>query len=611
MTDQDQTQAHEAPEAATTSPVGPVMTPPRTGRGRLRWIVALVVTALVVASAAGATLLFTASTGQSEVLAWAPADTVSYLELRLDLPGSQRAEVTKLLAAFPGFADQAAFPAKMGEALDRLVKAASNGKHDYQAGIAPWFGGQLAVAAGPMPTPAAGASPTALAGSIRALVLAQVTDAAKATAWINAGLGEIGTTTVTTTTETYGGVQITRVHEAGSGASATTVPDMGYAIVGHVLAAGDLTSLKAAIDTKGTTGLASTAAFKAASSAVAGDRVAFYWTDLKASFTQGLASITAMSNDPALDAVIASLADLVPAWSAGTVRAVDGNLVLDGVQPHSTASSATNRASDLAALAPASTIALIDTHDVGKALAAFHARLAAQPKLADALKQVDSALSILGGFDATTGWLGDTGIVITRSGDSVSGGLIVKPADAASAKRLFTSLRGMIEIGASGAGVAFRDETYGDATITTVDLSGLGPLLSAAAGGAGLPAPTDPGSAVPSSLKLVYSVTDQVVVLGADPTFVKAVLDARTGDSLAKNARFSALVGKAAAQNARLAWLDVAAIRDLVEKALPADARTKYEADVKPYLLPLDAIVSTSSIGNDFDRSTMILSITH
>jgi hypothetical protein len=194
--------------------------------------------------------------------------------------------------------------------------------------------------------------------------------------------------------------------------------------------------------------------------------------------------------------------------------------------------------------------------------------------------------------------------------------VIVVPSDAAGAKRLFTQVRSLIEMGTAASGPAISDETYGDATITTVDLSALAPLLSAATGsGAAGASGAMPGlsslGSIPANLKLVYAVTDKVVAIGVDPAFVKSVLDARTGDSLAKDARFAALVSRAGTANAGVTWLDITAIRGLAEGALPAAERTKYETDVKPYLAPLDALVSVGTAGTDLDRSTIILSVNH
>lgn len=626
MTDQDPTQPFATPGAPEPSPVVPGATPafaapqatdpivpaptvpveaapfgPRRPRSRLRWLVALVVVLLVAGTAAGATLLLTAAPGDAKVLAWVPSDTVSYAELRLDLPGNQQTELAKLLSAFPGFADQSTLGTKIGEAMDELVGMASKDKHDYQKEIAPWFSGQVAVAQGPSPS-----LNQMQSGSVsqRMLLLALVTDPAKAHAWVDGLLTEVG---AATTSDTYNGTSITIVR-SGSGSDvdgmmSSMIPEMGYAQLGDVLAVGDVTSLKAAIDTKGTDGFAKDPQLRKAMSLASGDRLAFFYTDMEASFAPTLSMIGEADSDGTASAAMSLLTGLVPPWTAGVVRASGGNLVMDGFQPHvASFGVASNTTSQVAALAPADTVVLLDSHQLGAQLKKVRDLVAAQPKLAAPLKQVDDTLAILGGFDAITGWIGDTGVAITRNGDAVDGGLIIKPTDAASAGRLLTSIRGLVSLGAGQGSVTFTDEAYGDATITTVDLGSLGSMLGSQSG---------LGPQLSAATKLAYAVTDQVVVAGVNPDFVKAVLDARTGDSLAKQPRFASLLEKAGASNGGLVWVDVAAVRDLVEPLVPAADHDRYEKDIKPYLAPLDALVSSTVVDGDLDRSTVILSLSH
>ena len=135
--------AHVAPEATTqaTATVPVTADARRPGRSRVRWLAAGALTLLVAATAAAATLLLTGSAGDPSVLAYTPAGTVAYSELRLDLPGDQQAELAEVMQAFPGFEDQAAFPTKLNEALDQLVNRATDGGQSWTQDIEPWFGG--------------------------------------------------------------------------------------------------------------------------------------------------------------------------------------------------------------------------------------------------------------------------------------------------------------------------------------------------------------------------------------------------------------------------------------------------------------------------------------
>ncbi len=624
-------------------PVAPIGGHPRR-RNPLRYVVAALIVVLVVAGGIGATMLLTGSSGGASALAgYAPTDSILYVEGRLDLPGSQRAEFAKALSALPGFADQAALNAKLGEVLDRVIKAATNNKHDYQTEIAPWFGGQIAVAEGPQaafgtfggmtpsgsPAPSATISPTAalppctggdastpsplpsdaLGGGmvpssmgIRALLLMNVTDAAKAEAWVNTILGDAGAKTADRTCD---GVVVHVAQPSGS-----LAPEVGWAtLAGKVLVAGDLDSIRLAIATKGTAGLSTDAKFQKAVSSLPGDHLGMLYEPLQAMVKAQLDSLTRIagaSSGQAADAVAAYgvLADLVPEWIAGDLKASNGNFVLDTVQPKADYQTGTNRASDLAGLAPANTIALMDTHDVGKLLGSLKDKFAANPTLAASVKQLDDALNLAGGFSGTVGWIGDAGFAVTRDGATVSGGVLIRPDDAGAATRLVTQLRALADLGGASSGLAFKDEDYKGVKISSLDLSAMAPLLESSVGSSGM--------TIPPNLQFVYAVTDKVVVLTLDPSFAKAVVDAsQGGDSLAKNARFSALLDQAGTKNAGLVWLDLTATRELVEGILPASERTKYDADIRPYLLPFDAVVTVNVVDGDLMRGTMTLSINH
>ena len=613
MTDQDPTQRYEAPPVdQTTAPVPPEASPPPAqepvvpaatapvastvaagpGRNRLRWLIAGVVTLLVVGAAAGATLLLTRDAGDPDVLAWTPKDSLVYTEARLDLPGGQQAELAKVMSAFPGFDDQAAFPTKLSEALDQLVKRSSDDKMGYQADIEPWFGGQVSMSIGPLPE-------TADAKQARALLLASVTDAAKAKAWADKLLTESGATTAT---ETYDGITITTVTPpAGSETPAGMTG--AYALFGQVIGVGDAASIKAAIDTKGTGGLATSDQFRTASASVTGDRLGFLYLDAArlAAGAQGLSGDAAQPM-PELPAVFD---DLSASWVVMAVRAEDGAFVVDTRQPHvDKLGPAKATESRVAALVPSSTVFLATGHDIGAGLERLRALAAEDPELADGVKQVDDTLALVGGLNAIVGWMGDAGLAITRDGDDVAGGLVITPTDKDAADKLLTQLRGFLAFAGGGSGITVTDEDYGGTTITSVTIDNVGDLLGAATGGS-LDGPDD----VPDTIVIAFAVSDEVVTLGYTAEFVKAVLDTRGGESLATTDRFKAMLDRVDTVHGSLSWIDVAAIRDLVEGMVPDDERGEYDADVKPYLAAFDAVIATSVPGDDLDKGTVVVRV--
>ena len=605
MTDQDPTQpfappipdnlsaAAPTPPPAPTPVFEPVPTAPveqaatsRPGRSRVKWLIAALVTLLVVGTAAGATLMLTASAGNADVLAWTPADSIVYAEARLDLPGDQRAELAKTMKAFPGFDDQAAFPVKLNEALDMLVGRASGGKMSYQADIAPWFGGQVGVSVGPIPA-------TADATAARGLVLVGVKDAAKAGAWASKVLTDAG---ATTTTEQYNGVTINKITPP-AGKTAMAGAQVAWATFGPVMALGDTTSVKAAIDTKGTAGLPTVTQFQTAEASVPSERIAFAYVDtaavLKGATSMAGAAAAALPSMPAL------LGNLQAPWAAVAISAKDGSLVVDASTPHQTALGAAKTfESKLPSVLPPTTVALVEGHDVGQTLQAAKALLAKEPSLADGVKQVDDTLALLGGFGAIVDWMGEVGIAVTVDGDKVAGGIVATPLDPAAPARLFSQLRGFLQLAGGSSGITVTEESYAGETIVVIDLGDIGSLAGAATGGA---------VTVPGNVQIAYAVTNDVVVLGYGTDFVKGVLDARTGDSLAKTDRFKAALNQADKENAALLWLDVAGVRSFAESQIPAADKATYQADAKPYLDAFDSVIGTYAPGETLDGSTLVI----
>ena len=92
----------------------------------------------------------------------------------------------------------------------------------------------------------------------------------------------------------------------------------------------------------------------------------------------------------------------------------------------------------------------------------------------DAVKQLDDAFSILGGFDAVTGWAGETGVAITEGRGHLTGGIVAVPTDKAAADRLFNTLKGFIQLAGGQAGLSVTEEDYNGTHDHVVDLSASG-----------------------------------------------------------------------------------------------------------------------------------------
>jgi hypothetical protein len=302
---------------------------------------------------------------------------------------------------------------------------------------------------------------------------------------------------------------------------------------------------------------------------------------------------------------------LLPDWAAVRLR-IDGDAVaMDTVTTHvaSAPGPDANRANGAAQFAPPSTVLMAAGNDYGATLLESIALYRSDPTLAEAFDGIDQAAGILGGLDSALGWMGDSALVVARTGDGIEGGIVIIPADAAAGRQLLSTLRSFVQLGGSQAGITVRDEDHAGTTITIIDLGTASDLAGLAGGLGGMPIPTDPGSLPDGRVELSYAATDGVVVIGSTPDFVRHALDAGSGSSLGDDARYQALVGRAGAEHTGVTFVDISAIRTLVESMLgdasPAE-RAEYEESVKPFLTPFDALIATSTLGGDLDQNHIL-----
>lgn len=561
---------------------------------RKRWLIAAGVVGVLVVLSALAVSLFTGRAANATVLGYVPADSIMYGEIRMDLPGDQRAAVGSFLSKFPGFADQSTIETKIDEVLDRLIGGATDGEQAFSSDIKPWFGGEVAFSVGSLPDPAAvSTDPSAMDGG-HALALVSVKDAVAAKAWFDSIIAEHG---LTTSTESYGSATI--VTSGG--------PDGGaYALLdGKVAVVGDVASVKAAVDTKGAGGFVSDANVKAALGSTSGDHVGFVYVALRPllewSTKVGGAEVLGMEPGGALTG-------LAPDWAAFALRVEGDGLVMESLAPVTAGNDVgASRSSAVADHVPANAIAVSISNDYGQGLLKLLDTYRAMPQLKPTIDSLDEALGVLGGPDAAVGWIGDVGVAVTQTETGVDGGLIIVPTDHAAAERLFTSLRTLVSLGGATAGITLRDEMYAGQMITIVDLGDAGDL--AALGGV----PTsDLGVDLPTGhVELAYSITDDIVVIGAGPGFVQHVLDTTAATSIASNDRYKALVGRVG-QGAGIGFLDIAAIRGLIESSIVrmgVTDVTQYEQEYKPFIEPFDAVITSTSVKDGISRTRTIITI--
>jgi hypothetical protein len=583
--------------ATPAAAAGPDGTRPRS-RNRLRWGLALLGIAVVVGASALIVSLAGGRPTPSIALGYMPATTAQYTEVRMDLPGDQRQKLAAFLANFPSFKDQTQLEPKLDEVFDRIVSAASDGKQTWTKDIKPWFGGQIAIgmsvpeplvqpSASSQPSPELGALTPAMSQANAALLVVTISDRAKAAAWI-ASLG------TDLSRSTYNGADLFTASTPGGTAGALAITD-------KVIIAGSVDKVKAAVDGNGQGSLAQDADVKAALGQVDRDYVVFGFMKIRA-YTDAILK-TASTLDPALldkTQIDETVVSILPTWQASTARFENDALVTSSTYPSlAIGYDATNRKSTLLDHVPAKSVFYAEAHDVGPALTALLAKFRALPETKAAFAQLDQAMSLVGGYDAVAGWWGDAAVVVTPGADgTIGGGLLVKPRDQAAAERLFTTLRGFLALGGSSTGLNVRTEDHNGTTIVILDFSA---------------APGMASGSLPPGYKpeLAYAVNKDVVVIGYGRDFVASVLDTTSTSSLGADARFKGLVGRVGEENIGLSFVDVTAIRGLIEPlaqgTAPADAWTKYQTDVKPYLEHIDAVISAVRKDGSLDRAQAAL----
>ncbi|HEY7736606.1 MAG TPA: DUF3352 domain-containing protein [Candidatus Limnocylindrales bacterium] len=576
------------PEPVPTSvATGPVETAPRPRPGATRWGIALGIVAIAIGVAAAAAFVLTGQAAPSTLLGYTPPGTVVYTELRLDLPGDQRLKVGEFLSKFPGFDDTSTLEAKISDVLDRLLGQAGDGSHDYSGDIKPWFAGELGMAVGALPDPAAAEDTT------RLLVLATVSDPAAARAWVTELAKDHESTT-----ETYAGTQLTVYDGAVRMASAVGGD--------KVLLVGDVTSVKASLDAAGRSSFASNDGMRAARAGIKGDHLGFMFLDFKAYVDWIERSAESFGGvGMGMGSFDESMRAYLPDWIAGGLRAEGDALALDSVMPHlSTNPIKENKTGQVADHLPPTTFLLGDAHEFGLTLDSVMDVYRKDPATADAFKQVDDALGTLGGFEAVFGWMGETGMAVSRTADGIEGGVVVVPNDQAAAERLLTSLRSFAQLGGAQMGIVVREETYAGQTITIVDFGDIGERLGSGAA-PGLP------TGLQGRIEVAYTATDGAVIVGSGPGFVRSAIDAGPGKSLAEDARYRGLVDRVGAQNAGVSFLDMTAMRELLEQLAIDNGMdmAEYEREYKPYLLPFDALISANLVGGDVDHGRALITV--
>jgi hypothetical protein len=561
----------DEPVVVTSEPVPT----PVGGGGKWRWVAAAVATLAVVAVVAGFFLFLGPRAGTPSLVAqYAPSDAAVYGEIRLDLPGDQRDRLVEFMSKFPGFADPASFQQKLDDTLEQMFVTTNTGL-SWKNDIDPWFGGQLAVYT-PSLTPAIGTPPAVT-------FVFSVEDRARLDALIQERLGNAGLQQ-----EDYKGTVVWS-GAPGGGESRR----VSFAITADALVVATRNEdLKRALDIKSgeIDGLAKDAFFTQQLAALHTDRLGAFYYDYSSVFDAmpppGAGIPTACLEDIRAAADIKLLGEL-RAEGDHMALTLRSQIPTGGNLPPAAA----NRRSPVLEQMPAGALAYFEMRQLGALVdAGIRQVLECLPTGPGAQfdpRQIEQALgvSLTDYFD----FLGDAGIALTFADGKVGGGIIATVDDNAVATTRVDRVLSVIRLmgAGGGSGVTVEERDHNGVTLTVITFQ------------PGLVQPTPPPS-------VAIAVANNKLYLGLDD-FVVDALNRPAADSLASSTRLQAALAEAGAENAGIVYVDIAGLRALGESFLPAADRQRYDAEIKPFVEPLNHFVVVNRTDGGVTESDVFL----
>ena len=566
--------------------------------GPLQWIAvgATVVLAAGIGLVAGVFLLSPRSAGLGPAAAYVPADAAFYVEWRAIPSESQDAALREILARFPipGFDADRPLVDQLSEMLDEEL--ASEGLDvSWSEDVAPWFDGRVAIAitdtaaldapTDPMEEPT---DPTHEQGDLPSgvLLLLGVGDQDTARAAVERLIDASGASAPTSTE--HGGVTIWTLADEETRGS--------YAITSDALVVGgSVEDVAAAIDRRddGSGGLDANEEIGRLAAALPQDWLLLAVANGEAMLAQAGADLEEQA--PEMAALFELMGDQA-LTSVTAISASEDRVIVDAASTAPSGDFAVeNSERGLAGQVPADALFFADGGNVGPPLARFvealRAALGDAPEVSDGVEQLEAALG--SELHELVAWIDDAAIVGGWDGEQPYGGLILIPSDADEARRRIDSLLTVARVATldSNSGITISEETVGGATVTTLgfEIPGVG---------------LDSGAFAPR-LALEVAVSDARVLIGIGDRFVPAVLDLDPSASLGVDERYAATIADLGGdENVATAWVDLAGIREAVEGALDGAGLLEggvvdYEADVQPWLLPLDRMASVSRLEGD------------
>jgi hypothetical protein len=565
---------------------------PSTAIGRWQMVVigAVVLLAAGIGLVLGLTILSDRGSSLGASAAYVPADAVVYLEARLDLPTGQRESLRTILERFPD-ADPDAI---LGEALaDTLDEGLANMRApiDYSSDVAPWFDGRVAVTLLDYPLntdPASMRLPATAA-------LVGVRDATAAAAFADSLREEMAATGASFSSSEHGGVTIWTLAVDSSMTAPMEGLGFAYALTDdQLLLANGGATVEKLLDVHAGSGesLGQRDELRDLSARLPAEWVGVMTVDTGAMLEQVRVELEATS--PELAEALRAYLDAVPAFMIASVGFEDDAVRFDGATTMPggdlTPSNGTRR---LAYAVPADAIFFADGPNVGpslaKAVTGLRATLGVGAEGATVLEQLEQAEAALGAdLDEFVSWIGSGAMVAGWDGEQPYGGLVLEASDPQAAAQRLGQLRALVELAAMDPStqVDVSTESLGDVEVTTISVS--------------VDAPAEAAMLPVSEVIVQYALEGEVAVIGFGDRFVGRVLEIAPGASLADTDRFRGAIDRfGGADNAGAFFLDLVALREAIEAAIPAPLPPEYESEVRPNLDPLDYLAGVTRVEGD------------
>lgn len=570
------------PSAAYDTPP----TAPRATRRLLLPLIGLLVLVVVVVAAAYVVLSMQRGAGAADTrpgYEYLSDQSMLALELRLDLPGDQREQLVRFLTRFPQFSDAAQVESSFEQMLNEAIATASSGMANYDDDVRPWFSGWMVAGVEvPPDTEAAAMGP----GSFVAVLGSTSREAAER------GLERVRGADSWTSEAGPGGSIIW----SGTPRFDGTTP--AYALTDDaVVVSGSLEDLRTALErkTSDATDLLGVQSFSDALTRQPDGRLGMFWVDYEG-FTQAMrdADGPGASDNPF---EFSCPGVVQPRAMSGSMYMRDGAAHIDAAIEYVPGGPTPQmRDSGLAGRMPNGAVLFVDVHDVGAGVTSSLACLRQQPMFREPLIELEEQIGQP--IDQLVGWAGDTAFGVRYDGSTITGGLIIHSTDQLRAADAMGQLRALIAAGAGQeGGVIVREEDYNGARMVTFELRD----------GLSMDPPAPQAS-------MAYAFVDDLVVIGVDTSFVRAVIDTQPADSLASSPEYRRAVEAAGgASNGGVMYVDLgtsAMLADMLLASGPMDGGMMDDParEMRAVLGALESLVLVSRVEGDVALTRMVLS---